>query len=215
MIRMFFTSGWAAILTVGGTLGGVIVTQFVNAWNKRIDARTKREDRQQERASDLDKRVWQAKSDALKRVISGCRFVKWQAQWNEDDEIIRRAATMRALDQFRKRIGEEDGISEVWAFAAGPVCQALDEVLEQVNVLRRAHGDALVKLRRVGTQIDAVTQQPVTHDSGAELKRLEWSKQRQAIADAIGPTSDLNVDKVIALCDTVIDVARKDLRGDL
>ena len=38
------------------------------------------------------------------------------------------------------------------------------------------------------------------------------SRRQQALSD-IGGKSDLDVDKVIALCDRVTDVARKDLQG--
>jgi hypothetical protein len=81
---VFFTPGWQSILTatvpVGGTLGGVVATQLFNLRKTRIDADTKRQDRQHERAFDYEQRVWQAKNDALKRLISACRFVKLRAQ---------------------------------------------------------------------------------------------------------------------------------------
>jgi hypothetical protein len=224
VLGVFYTPGWHAILTNSGAsaLVGVIATQAFNLRTKHIDAKTRDADRQAERETrDADRqheremahqqRVWQAKSDALTRVISGCWLVKWQAQWTEDvDEIIRRAGTMTALDEFRNRIGGEDGISEVMAYAAEPVWPALKEVLELINVLRRDHGDEIEKLRPVATRIDAKTQQP---DSGRVLRRALWSQERPALDDAIGHMSDFDVDKVIALCDKVIDAARKDLQG--
>jgi hypothetical protein len=224
---VFYTPGWGVIVAaggglagVGGTLAGVIVTQAVNARNKRIDADTKREDRQHERALDYEKRVWQAKNDLLTRLISACRFVKWQAQLTgaeNTDENHRRAATIRALDQFRGRIGHEAGISEITAYAAEPVRKALDELLEEVNEQRRQHMSALLTLRRVGTRLDAAIKEPLTDDSGAPVadaqQRVHLDSQREQALGDIGGSSDLDVDRVIALCDRVVDDARKDLQG--
>ena len=172
-------------------------------------------------------RAWQAKSDALKRLISACRFVNLKAKLTgaeNTDENHRRAATIRALDQFRYSVGDEDGISEITAYAAEPVCKGLEEVLEEVDVQRRKHMDQLSRLRRVGTQLDAldaVMRGPVTDDSGALLAQgrellqqyRDLLRQRGQALDAIGRESDLDVDGVIALCDRVIDVAQKDLKG--
>ena len=123
MLGVFYTPGWAAVFAVGGTLAGVVVTQGVNAWNRYIDAKSKRADRQHERALEYEKRAWQAKSEALARLISACRFVKFRARLTgaeNTDENDRRAATIRALDLFKGRVGDEDGISEVYAYAAEP-----------------------------------------------------------------------------------------------
>jgi hypothetical protein len=245
---VFFTPGWQAILgaTGAGTLAGVIVTQIFNVWTRHIDANTRAADRQQEkeirdadrqherdirdadhqheRATAYQQRVWQAKHDALTRLISACRFVKWQAQLTgaeNTDEKLRRAATTRALDLFRDRIGGEDGISEITAYGAEPVRNALDEVLEQVNEQRRKHINELLKLRNIGTQWDAVSKEPLTDPSGNPTLRANQLmqqrsylySQREQTLDDIGGNSDLDVDGVIDLCDRVIDVARKDLEG--
>ena len=225
VLGVFYTPGWGAVVMLSGTLGGVMVTQFVNTWNKRIDAKAKREDRQHERALDYEQRVWQAKSDALKRLISVCRFVKVQAQLagaDNTDENHRRAVTIRALDQFRERIGGEDGISEITAYAAEPVRKALDEMLEVVAVQQRQHNGALSELRRVGTQWLALGNEPLIDASGASIgeaqqqlqRRIDLGHERRQAPDHIGTRSDLDVDRVVTLCDRVIDVARKDLQGD-
>jgi hypothetical protein len=83
------TPGWETILTASGigTLAGVIVTQAFNLWTRHIDAGTRTADRQHEqdlrdadhqheRAMAYQQRVWEAKHDALTRLISACRFVK-------------------------------------------------------------------------------------------------------------------------------------------
>ncbi|OSC30691.1 hypothetical protein B8W69_06550 [Mycobacterium vulneris] len=234
---MFYTPGWQAILSATGvgTLAGVIVTQVFNVWTRHIDAKIRDADRQQEREiRDADRqheravayqqRIWQAKHDALTRLISACRFVKWQAQLTgaeNTDEKRRRAMTIRALDLFRDKIGNEDGISEITAYASEPVRKALDEVLEEINEQRRKHLPALLKLRSIGMQWDAVGKEPLTDTSGAPVAQAQqllqqrsylFSQREQAHSD-IGGASDLDVDWVIDLCDRVIDVARQDLEG--
>lgn len=224
MRGVFYTPGWGVVITagvslagVGSTLTGVIVTQV-------LTARAKSADRQQERALNYEQRVWEAKNDALKSLISACRFVKSLGHLSdaEDaDENRRRAAMIRALDQFIERIGDDGGISEVTAYAAEPVRQALEEVLAEVSAQRREHNDQLFSLRRVGTQLSAVMRQPVTDDSGAELpeadelfrRRANLWRERGEVLDAIGGASGLDVERVTALCDRVIDVARNDLQG--
>jgi hypothetical protein len=220
VLGVFFTPGWAAVLTAGGTLGGVVVTQVVNAWNKRIDASSKREDRQHERGMAYEERVWQAKHDILTRLISACRFVKWRAA-ESTDENFRRGATIRALDLFRERIGGEDGISEITVYAAKPVCTALDELLNEVNVQQDKHAGPLSNLGDIGTRWDAVSKElrgAVSDGSGGRMteilvRRADLYDQRNRALDELGAESDLDVDKVIALCDRVIDVARQDLQS--
>jgi hypothetical protein len=209
VLGVFLTPGWESVIPVGTAFGGALFTQSFNAWNKRGD-------RRHERSSDYEKRVWEAKKNALKRLISGCRFVKVRVQLaeaEETDEHHRRAATIRALDLFRGRIGDEDGITEVTAYAAEPVCKALDEMLEEVRVQRRKHSDSLSALRGIGTQLDALSKEPL-EDSGEEgQQRSQLLGQRDQALDAIGSQSDLDVKKVTDLCNRVIRVAKKDLKG--
>jgi hypothetical protein len=209
VLGVSLTAGWAAILVAGGTLAGVIITALFNTWHKYIDARIKRDDRQHERAFDYEKWARQAKHDALTRLISACRFVKWRPDlWAPEnpDENYRRGATIRALDLFRDKIGGEDGISEITVYAAKPVLEALDEVLKLINVQRREHKDRLSGLGLIGKQLDAALPQEQRDDL--------WRQRREAL-EAIGHNSGLDVDReVIALCDRVIDAAKKDQHVD-
>lgn len=222
MPGVFYTPGWAAILPVGGTLGGVLVTQLVNVWNKRIDAGNRREDRQHERALDYEQRAWQAKSDALKHLISAGRFITWQAKSpgaENTNEKFRRARTIRALDLFRDKIGGEDGISEVTAYAAEPVCKALGDVLDVVDVQRIRHLKRLKSLRDIGKRMDTLRDEflavgPEVPDADDKLEmRLIMLNLRQRELEALGNDSDLDVDSVLALCDRLINVAQTDLKG--
>jgi hypothetical protein len=138
------------------------------------------------------------------------------------NESYRRAATIRALDQFRDKIGGEDGVSEITAYAAKPLRDALDEMLEEINVQRREHlMPDLMLLRQVGTRLDAVMKEPLKDDSGGPVadwqelvqQRAYLEGQRRQALDAIGSSSDLDVDSVIVLCDRLADAARSDLQG--
>jgi hypothetical protein len=225
VLGVFITPGWGIVLGAGTTVTGMIITQAGNAWNTHVAANTRREDRQHERALDYENWARQAKSDALMRLISACRFVKWQAQLTgaeNTDENYRRAATIRALDLFREKIGGEDGISEITAYAAEPVREALDEMLEAINAQRRQHIGPLWQLQLVGRQLDAaIKEEPLKDASGAPVadvqqllqQRASLLRSRQIALDHIGDKSDLDVDGVIALCDRAIDVAQKDLKG--
>jgi hypothetical protein len=190
---------------------------------KRIDADTHRADRDQERRLDYEQRVWQAKSDILKTLISACRSVKRQAQQHQDEKLSR-ATTIRALDLFRDKIGE-DGISEITAYAAEPVREAVDELLELINTQLRAYSDPLLTLRTVGNELrqlgDEIAAASGESHANVAPGRLETAPQRASLyfqrieaLNIIGGTSDLDVDGVVALCDRVIDVARNDLRGE-
>ena len=76
-------------------------------------------------------------------------------------------------------------------------------------------------LRRIGKQTDAARSEydlggpgPIDPEVQQQLQqRAQLEFQRRQALDAIGRKSDLYVESVVALCDRVIDVARKDLQG--
>jgi len=190
------------------------ITAIGSAWvlirTKRIDADTHGADRDHERRLDYEQRVWQAKSDILKTLISACRSVKRQAQQYQDEKLSR-ATTIRALDLFRDTIGE-DGISEITAYAAEPVREAVEELLELINTQVRAHSDPLLTLLKVGIELRQLGDDVARMETAPQRARLHF--QRSDALKIIGDTSDLDVDGVVVLCDRVIDVARNDLRAE-
>jgi hypothetical protein len=48
-------------------------------------------------------------------------------------EAHRRAVTIRALHEFRAKLGDEEGIGEVLAYAADPVRQTVDIMLDEID----------------------------------------------------------------------------------
>jgi hypothetical protein len=219
----------------------VIATATVAVWSKLIDATSKREDRQHEIALEAERRFGQDKIKALKTLIAATRHVKWQAQLTgapNTDEAHRRAVTIRALHEFRAKLGGEDGIAELLVYAADPVHQAVDAPLAEVNEQRRSHLLWLMQLQSIEKRLADLPkperQADLPKPEGQEVKVgdlninliamtpmnqeifQQWQSLQRAqsqMLDKIGNASDLDVDGVIALCDKVIDTARDDLRG--
>ncbi|CAM3378680.1 hypothetical protein MYCO108962_17695 [Mycobacterium colombiense] len=206
----------------------VIATATVAVWSKRIDARSKREDRQHEIALEVERRFGQDKVNALKTLIAATQYVKWRAQLTgapNTDESHRRAVTIRALHEFRAKLGNEDGIAELLAYAADPVREAVDRLLAEVNEQRRRHLMSLMILQNIAKQLSQLYEQlpeprnetaaaPSTSSALDTFHRWQvLSTSETQTLDKIGNDSNLDVDEVIALCDKVIDAARNDLRG--
>jgi hypothetical protein len=204
----------------------VVVTGGVAVWSKIIDARSRQEDRLNARAIDYEGRVWQAKNDALRGLITACRYVKSEAQrkrwYTHDDELHhldQRALTVRAVHRFKARIGGEDGISEITALAAQPVRDALDEMLALSNAQLQKHLLHLSILDRLDPRVEAAQKQiSGDHSDGIDalndLHELGVLVSRQETAlETIAQTADIDIESVIKLCDRTIDVARQDLQG--
>jgi hypothetical protein len=103
---------------------------------------------------------------------------------------------------FESPIGLPSGSTPV--IGTGPCSNGTARALELINVQRRKHKDQLSGLGHIGRQLDAELPQAQRDDL--------WRQRREAL-DAIGRNSGLDVDGVIATCDKVIAVARKDLKG--
>jgi hypothetical protein len=206
----------------------VLVTGGVALWSKIIDARSRREDREHAGKLDYEGRVWQAKNEALRTIITACRYVKSEAQrkrWLSSHDEVHRvdslALTVRAVYRFKERLGGEDGISEITALAAQPVREALDEMLALSDAQPQKHALQLQILARIDPQVEASKKEKLgaaARDLSPEeaTNRLHehaalLSKQEDAL-QKIAQTTDIDVDAVIKLCDKTIDVARQDLQ---
>jgi hypothetical protein len=216
------------VVPLGSVLITGVVTGGVAIWSKIIDARSKREDREHAEKLDYEGRAWKAKNEALRRLITACRFVKSQAQRtrfgstdDEQDQRDRRALTVRALYRFKDRLGGEDVISEITALAAQPVSDALDEMLALGDVQERKHAMPLWILNRIDPQVEASRERKFNDDEGNptpdaanRLQEHAYLIQEQEKAlDVIGSSADIDVDAVIKLCERIIEVACQDFRG--
>lgn len=147
-------------------------------WSKLIDAGTKREDRQHEIALEVEKRFGQDKINALKTLIAAAQHVRWQAQLTgapNRDEAHRRAVTVRALDEFRSKLGGEDGIAELLAYTADPVSQAVDVLLADVNEQRRLHLMRLMQLHSIEQQLSPLPKPGPGEESGDPIPMSQMS----------------------------------------
>jgi hypothetical protein len=200
---------WLSFLTTALVpVVSVISTATVAIWTKRIDLRSKRDDREHSLRLDFEQRAGEEKKAALKTLLSATMRVRRGAEplaGAHQTVEQRRAEAIEELYEFRGRLGLDDGVSEVLIYAAEPVRQLTEDLLDEWDRQFRDHGYSL-------TQLDTCKQQLlVTCDDQqrwTDLKGEEASWLRR-----LGEESDLDVDALLSLCVRTIEAARKDLRG--
>lgn len=215
---------WLTVISNGLVpIASVISTATVAVWTKRIDARTRREDREHERVLDYEKRAADDKKTVLKTLISATLHVKRGAQAvvaaEESESTVnhRRAEAVRELYEFRMRLGLDDGIAELMVYAAEPVRELTDLLLDEWDRQFREHGYSLAQLdsckrQLAQTVVDAPPQDREVYFDGHQM----WSElkaEETAWLDRLGAESDLDIEALIDLCNRTIKAAHKDLRG--
>ncbi|BBY91324.1 hypothetical protein MGALJ_09930 [Mycobacterium gallinarum] len=215
---------WSTFGTVVVPIVSVLATATVAIWTKRIDAATRRDDRQHERALNFEDRVWQAKSDALRRLISACRSVKRKAQiaqrpgCEEDDYISWRARLTLELYGFKQALGDEEGVSDIVAYAAEPVRDAVDDMLAHITDLTRPHAVHLTTMQNAERTL-ARTRRAEEFESrtDASQRKAEHDRALRQLSNAVQEigtgTADVDLDAWVGRCNRIIDVARQDLQG--
>lgn len=121
----------------------VTSTAAVAIWTKRIDARTKREERDHALVLDYDNRAGEDKKAALKCLISATLHLKRGAEQlagAEQSISQRRAEAIRQLYEFRVRLGMDDRIVELMIYAAEPVRELTELMLDEWDRRFREHG---------------------------------------------------------------------------
>jgi hypothetical protein len=186
----------------------VVSTATVAIWTKRIDARTKQEDREQALRLDFEKRVGDDKKAVLKTLISATMHVKRGAEplaGTQQTAGQRRTHAIRELYEFRARLGLDDGVAELLIYAAAPVRDAVELLLDEWDRQFRDRGYSLTQLDVCKAQL---TQSGMDEQKWNDLKTEEalWLKR-------LGEESNLDVDGVVALCQRTLKAAHTDLRG--
>jgi hypothetical protein len=215
---------WITFVTTGLVpFASVMSSATVAIWTKRIDARTKEEDRRHERVLDFEKRAADDKKAVLKSLISATIYVKRAAQYEgsgtaEEIASQRRAEAIRELYDFRMRLGLDDGIAELLVYAAPPVRDMVSLLLDEWDRQFREHGYSLTQLDSCKRQLAASTacpepQEDLTVYYEGELKWSELRKQETVFLDRLGRDSDLDLDALVDVCDRTLEAAHKDLRG--
>jgi hypothetical protein len=211
-----------SVLTVVSTtlvpVVSVISTAAVAIWTKRIDARTKREDRAHALAMDFEQRAGDDKKAVIKTLISATMHLKRGAEplAGTDASISdRRAEAIRQLYEFRGRLGWDDGIAELLIYAAEPVRDLTELILDEWDRQFRENGYSLTQLDTCKKQLAQVTS-PVPDDQDLDAGRRRWTDLKDEEASwlkRLGDESTLDVDALLALCGRTLAAAHADLRG--
>ncbi|MDT5118693.1 MAG: hypothetical protein QOE30_4432 [Mycobacterium sp.] len=203
-------------------VASVLSTATVAVWTKRIDARTKREDRDHALVLDYEKRAGDDKKAVLKRLISATLYLKRGAEplagteVTEESTSRRRAAATRELYEFRARLGLDDGIAELMIYAAEPVRDLTELILDEWDRQFREHGYSLTQLDACKEQLQTAVDVPQNSDEAMIERKRKWTALKDEEASflkELGDESDLDVDALVVLCDRLLKAAHTDLRG--
>lgn len=220
--RSIVMSVTAVLTTTLVPFASVVSTATVAIWTKRLDTKSKREERIHELVLDYEKRAGEDKKATLKTLISATLRVKRGAEPRAGIEVTeettgqRRIDALRELYEFRGRLGLDDGIAELMIYASAPVRELTELVLDVWDRQFREHGYSL-------TQLDACKRQLVKTAADAppddlailsgEEKWDELKQEENLWLQRLGDVSDLDVDALVDLCKQVLKAAHTDLRG--
>lgn len=204
-------------------IASVISTAAVAIWTKRIDARNRRDDRRHERTLDFEKRAADDKKAVLKSLITATMYVKRGAQYlgtatGQEAVEQRRAQTLGELYDFRMRLGLDDGVAELLIYAAPPVRDMAEILLDEWDRQFRERGYSLTQLDSCKRQLaqataDGPPPKDVTVYFDGDLKWSELKRQEMSWLERLGKESNLDVDALVEQCDRTLAVAHRDLRG--
>ncbi len=212
---------WATVLsTTLVPFASVVSTAAVAIWTKRIDARTKREERDHALVLDYEKRAGDDKKAVLKSLISATLHLRRGAEQlvgaevTEQSPSLRRAEAIRELYEFRGRLGLDDGVAELMIYAAEEVRDLTGLVLDEWDRQFREHGYSLTQLDTCKKQLVQTAVSP-TDDQviDGERKWTELKEEETSWLMRLGDESELDVDALVGLCDGILKAAHKDLRG--
>ncbi|UUO00506.1 hypothetical protein M4D79_16255 [Mycolicibacterium novocastrense] len=211
---------WAT--TVTSTLvpfASVTSTAAVAIWTKRIDARTKKEERDHALVLDYEKRAGEDKKAALKRLISATLHLKRGAEHlagAEQSLSQRRAEAIRQLYEFRVRLGMDDGIAELMIYAAEPVRDLTELMLDEWDRQFREHGYSLAQLDACKRRLIQTAGDLAPTDEQAIFAERKWDELKEEEGSwlkRLGDESELDVEALVELCKQLLKAAHKDLRG--
>ena len=214
---------WETLLaTTLVPVASVLSTATVAVWTKRIDARTKREDRHHDLVLDYEKRAGEDKKAVLKRLISATLHLKRGAEPLAGTEVTeesisrRRAEAIRELYEFRGRLGLDDGIAELMIYGAEPVRDLTELILDEWDRQFREHGYSLTQLDACKGQLQTAIDVPPEDDEAISDGKRKWNALKDEEASflkELGDASDLDVDALVVLCNRLLKAAHTDLRG--
>jgi hypothetical protein len=189
-------------------VASVVSTATVAIWTKRIDARGREADRAHALLLDFEKRAGEEKKAALKTLLAATMHIRRGAEplaGAGQTEEQRRAEAIEELYEFRARLGLDAGVAEVLIYAAEPVRQLTELLLDEWDRQFREHGYSLA-------QLDACKQQLLETVDG-ERRWTDLKDEEGLWLKRLGEASTLDVDGLLELCNRTVAAARKDLRG--
>ncbi len=213
-----------SVLTVISTtlvpVASVLATATVAIWTKRIDARSKRDDRAHALALDYEHRVGDDKKAVLKCLISATLHLKRAAEplaGKDSSPGDRRAEALGQLYEFRGRLGLDDGVAELMIYASEPVRDLTELLLDEWDRQFREHGYSLAQLDTCKKQlVQAAVEGPPADGQAMIEGEQRWTdlkNEETAWLKRLGDESTLDVDELVKLCGRVLHAAHKDLRG--
>lgn len=178
----------------------------------------KRGDQQHEIDQDFNKLFGQDKRNALQPLIAATWFVKRQALLSQappSDRQHPRAIAIRALDQYVDKLGGENVLVKLLAYAAPPVEEAVNDMLSQRDAQWEIHDVALAKLGEIGQEWDQIGKGVWEAPPGVtRAERLEQLRElrHQALSEIEERPDNFDVNLLVVQCDTVIAAARDDFQ---
>lgn len=198
----------------------VVSTATVAIWTKRLDAKTKQEDRDHALMLDYEKRAGEDKKAVLKCLISATLHLRRGAEeltGIERSASQRKAAAIRELYEFRARLGLDDGVAELMIYASEPVRDLVELVLDEWDRQFREHGYSLKQLDSCKKHLlEAAADVPPGDDQAmvdGEQKWVALKEEENSWLTRLGDQSTLDVDALVELCNQVLKAAHTDLRG--
>lgn len=198
----------------------VLSTATVAIWSKRIDARTKRQDREHALALDYESRAGEDKKAVLKCLISATLHLKRGAEplaGTEQSAGDRRVEAIRELYGFRARLGLDDGVAELMIYASEPVRDLVELLLDEWDREFREQGYSLAQLDSCKSQLtEACDEAPAGDDRALLDAQRRWNELKDEETlwlRRLGDESRLDVDALVALCERTLKAAHTDLRG--
>lgn len=154
----------------------------VAIWTKRVDARTKREERDHALVLDYDNRAGEDKKAALKCLISATLHLKRGAEQlagAEQSISQRRAEAIRQLYEFRVRLGMDDRIAELMIYAAEPVRELTVLMLDEWDRRFREHGYSLAQLDACKRRLVQTAGDVAPSDEEALYAERKWCELKR------------------------------------
>lgn len=211
--KTLLVAGIPASITAAGSILVLVRTQSIQASLRTAD-------RQHERELAYEQRVWELKNAALTTLIYACAELLRDAQFS-GSSMGPRAKVVIAMEQFRDRMRGKDGVlGQLLAYAADPVRRAIDHLLDTIEAERNLHSLELVLLYRLEPDLAALRQELRPEPSGPMTSDIDVVQRYNAVNSSIARMknqienrSKLDIEKVIAQCNQVINAVRDDLRA--